>query len=75
MRRLVILGLAVTLSGCGTVLREATQPNGRPSPLGVLVPSVQGRCGTILVGSSTKRVCAPPSVDRDSVAADTVVTQ
>lgn len=75
MRKLVVLGLAVTLSGCGTALREAKQPNGRPSPLGVLVPSVQGRCGTILVGSNTKRVCAPPSAERDSAAADTVATQ
>lgn len=67
MRVLVTLALAVTLSGCGTLLREAKQPSGRPSPLGVLVPSIQGRCGTVVAGTTTRRVCVPAPAEADSV--------
>lgn len=70
MRILVTLGLAVMLSGCGALLREAKQPDGRPSPLGVLVPSVQGRCGTVIAGTTTKRICAPSPAESDSAEAD-----
>lgn len=71
MRILATLGLAVMLSGCGALLREAKQPDGRNSPLGVIVPSVQGRCGAIVAGSNTKRICAPAPAQGDSAEAAT----
>ena len=69
VRTLIALVLLVLLSGCAPLLREARQPSGQRSPLGVLIPSIQGRCGTVLVGSNTARLCAPPPLEGDSLEA------
>lgn len=56
MRRLLPAALIIVAAGCGHNGRDPSAT--RPS-IGVLVQATAGRCTTVLVGNTPRRVCAP----------------
>lgn len=55
MRHAAVL-LVVLTAGC---IPRGVTPAGNPTNVGVLVRGTTGRCTTVLVGATPRRVCAP----------------
>ena len=70
MRRAPLLGLLLLTGGC---LHYRT-PSGEPGGIGVLVQATTGRCTTVVVGRTPRRVCLPPpgtpEAETDTTTAD-----
>ena len=67
MRLASLLALLLLTSGC---LHYRT-PSGEPGGVGVLVQATTGRCTTVVVGRTPRRVCLPPpEAETDTATAD-----
>lgn len=56
MRRALLIAVLLLAAGC---LPRGTTASGNPATVGVLVQATAGRCATVMVGVTPRRVCVP----------------